>query len=206
MVCRFGLLAARHRPWKQRGPSLLGATGRLVAAGKSWGSQLPPRFAAPLDLGSAAVWARCPMWGCAVAAPGVNAGRAPLFIIGSCIALPSRRPHKVRVCPVCHCGFRPSRKLSAEKAARQLCCSHQCATTRQHAKRRAAIRDPKPPTPQQIARRAAEIRAVWDEQEKRQRLRADWQPQPWQLPIFAVVPSPIFDEYVDCETASRRLD
>jgi hypothetical protein len=42
------------------------------------------------------------------------------------------------------------------------------------------------PTPAEIARRAAAIRAGWSEAVRRSRLRADWRGLPWRVPLAAV--------------------
>ena len=41
---------------------------------------------------------------------------------------------------------------------------------------------PGAPTPEEIAERAAEIRAGWSPAERMKRLRVDWRPLRWSLP------------------------
>lgn len=46
--------------------------------------------------------------------------------------------------------------------------------------------DPPPPSRKEIAAMCAEIRAGWSEEERLQRLRVDWRPQAWEVPLSTV--------------------
>lgn len=48
----------------------------------------------------------------------------------------------------------------------------------------------------EIAAAAAAISRKWDERTRQKRLRADWKPQPWQVPTASVddVPQPTDEE------------
>jgi len=96
--------------------------------------------------------------------------------------MPRTTPHSPKTCPVCGRLFRPALALGRRLAARQRCCSHQCAAARQHARRQEA-NDPPPPNEIEILILTARIRAGWSEEEETSRQVGG--PVPWTVPEVA---------------------
>ncbi|MDZ4684517.1 MAG: hypothetical protein SH850_05460 [Planctomycetaceae bacterium] len=86
-----------------------------------------------------------------------------------------RRSHRVvLICPVCgEPVLRDGRRF----------CSRTCAVQSEERRYRGEVVycEP-PPTPQEIAERAAEIRAEWTDEVRIDRMRPDHRPLPWVVP------------------------